>query len=309
MKKITVIVLLCTTLFFFVKAAPNEQATANDKDKKEFNGQENKLINKNEATNHMIAGIIGGKRASIKDYPYTAAVITRTTHLGSAVILNKKWVLTSAWVPLGEDANITLIRGGSDSAVDKGQTSWAEKFVTHPDYKNPYYYDIALIKLKTPFKFDRNVKPIKIANKTPEKGESVVITGFGYYGASGRKEKKENPSTFVHDGWLRSLTRQVIEYKDCKDDYQLYSTFTDLNYCTPVTATEGPCYCENGSPLVHNKELVGVLSVVAYCSNPSYPSVYTDITQKKLQDWIEETIKNNSDASELEEFSNTEYYA
>ncbi|XP_075222823.1 chymotrypsin-1-like [Lycorma delicatula] len=308
MKTIAVIVSLCTT-FFFVNAAPNELATANDKDKKEFNGQEIKLINKNEDTDHMIAGIIGGKRASIKDYPYTAAVMINAYHMGSAIILNKKWVLTSAWVPLLENASLTLIRGGSDSAIDKGQTSWAEKFVSHPNYTYPFYNDIALIKLKTPLKFDKKVKPIKIAKKPPLKGDSVVITGYGYYNATGREEKKDNPNGLVHDGWLRSLTRKVIDYQECKQYYQSYSTFTDVNYCTPVTESEGPCAYENGSPLVHNKELVGVLSAVQYCSNPTHPSVYTDITQKKFQDWIEEIIKHNSDASELEEFSNTEYYA
>ncbi|XP_075222244.1 hypodermin-B-like isoform X2 [Lycorma delicatula] len=255
MKTITVIVLLCTTLFFSVSAAPNEHVTANDKNKKELNGQEIKSINENKSTDHMITGVIGGKRASINDYPYIAAVLANAYHRGSGIILNNKWVLTSTWVSRKVNASLILIRGGSNSAIDKGQTSWAEKFVTHPDYEYPYYYDIALIKLKTPFKFDKKVKPIKIANKSPVKGESVVLSGFGY--SDGTEEKK----------------------------------------------------CESGSPLVRNKELVGVLSIVFYCPDPSYPSVYTDITQKKLKDWIEETIKKNSDASELEEFSNTEYYA
>ncbi|XP_075222243.1 trypsin-7-like isoform X1 [Lycorma delicatula] len=307
MKTITVIVLLCTTLFFSVSAAPNEHVTANDKNKKELNGQEIKSINENKSTDHMITGVIGGKRASINDYPYIAAVLANAYHRGSGIILNNKWVLTSTWVSRKVNASLILIRGGSNSAIDKGQTSWAEKFVTHPDYEYPYYYDIALIKLKTPFKFDKKVKPIKIANKSPVKGESVVLSGFGY--SDGTEEKKGNSNDFIHDGWLRSLNRTVIDYQGCKHYYDSYPTFTELNYCTPVTDFKGPCLCESGSPLVRNKELVGVLSIVFYCPDPSYPSVYTDITQKKLKDWIEETIKKNSDASELEEFSNTEYYA
>lgn len=62
-----------------------------------------------------------------------------------------------------------------------------------------------------------------------------------------------------------------------------------------------------GSPIVVDKKLIGVLSAIPECLTLKYPPVYTDIVA--LQNWIKETIKDNSSPSELRELENdVQYY-
>ncbi|XP_075221423.1 chymotrypsin-1-like [Lycorma delicatula] len=294
--KTLLITVLSVTAFYYVSAAQRKEST---KSEEQFpqNIQYNKLearLNYGEQR-HFLSGIIGGKRVSIKSYPYAASVIIRSNHAGTAVVLNKNWVLTSAWVVLYEDVSQVFVRGGSNLVMANGQTSWVEKVIIHPNYTTTYAADIALIKLKKPFKFNKSLKAIKIYNQDlPGVNETAVVTGFGY---SESKEisaaLQENAYKFRHDGWLRAAYLKVIPYEKCKTDYyyQPNTTFSDLNFCTTATTTVGPCDYDYGAPLAYKKYLIGVFSGTPACANPTYPPVYTDI--KKFKDWIKETIKKN----------------
>ncbi|XP_075222826.1 kallikrein-7-like [Lycorma delicatula] len=303
--KTVIITQILTTLFCNVTATPNEGTITNHKHKNEMDEQKTKSINDNEATDHMITGIIGGRRASIKNYPYTAAILQGGLLMGSGVILNNKWLLTTGTLLHEADPSI-LIRGGTDKVICKGQARRAAKRIVHSNYTYPWLNNVGLIKLKKPFKFNKNLKAIKIGHVVPQDGKKAVLSGFGIT-IETRGDKKTPLSKSDLTGQLQASSLEVITYHNCKKYYDSDS-FTNRNYCTAVNLTTSPCLLDDGSPLVFKKNLVGLFCGTSDCGNPTKPTIYTDITYKEIKDWIHATIKRESNPSELQEFYNTKYY-
>ena len=57
-----------------------------------------------------------------------------------------------------------------------------ERIIKHPKYdphKN-YDYDVALMKLKTPIKYNNRVRPVCLANSDFDPGTNCFVTGWGH---------------------------------------------------------------------------------------------------------------------------------
>lgn len=46
----------------------------------------------------------------------------------------------------------------------------------------PHEINIALLKTKKPMRFNKKLKPIKMATFVPEEGSTAVMSGYGYNG-------------------------------------------------------------------------------------------------------------------------------
>ncbi|XP_046675143.1 mite allergen Eur m 3-like isoform X2 [Homalodisca vitripennis] len=126
---------------------------------------------------HGNLGIINGKKASIKKFPYMVALIIDGSLQGSGVILNSHWILTTAfnvaWVPSDE----IEFRAGSTTYEQGGQTLTAEKVVVHENYTGSWDYDIAVVKLNKPIKLGKKAKPISAKKISKEKLRWLLPAG------------------------------------------------------------------------------------------------------------------------------------
>lgn len=124
------------------------------------------------------------KAVNIKKYPFLAAVFSVKPHLFlcSAVILNKRYLLTSANCFTVLFPNI-LVRTATTVWTEGGAVYEVEKFIIHEEYDSTNFENnIAVIKLKEDIIFlDSNVEVAAIhESRMPISGEATVV-GWGKY--------------------------------------------------------------------------------------------------------------------------------
>lgn len=76
--------------------------------------------------------------------------------------------------------HVSIQAGSSYFRLNIGQSSAVEQTITHPKYNNELIdYDIALLILQTPLRFNENVHPIQLTKREPKVGEYAIATGWG----------------------------------------------------------------------------------------------------------------------------------
>lgn len=137
--------------------------------------------------------IIGGKDASIKDFPYHAYLTTMMntsdllshTFCGSAII-GIRWALTVAHClypgPNEPELSAAKLRVGLNNLHDEGEVYDIAAYYLHEEFLT-MNYDIALIMLDRNIWFNEKVKAVALPFR-PEnvhERDAVFVTGYGYY--------------------------------------------------------------------------------------------------------------------------------
>lgn len=71
-----------------------------------------------------------------------------------------------------------------------------DKMIKHPKYDkyNNHDYDVALIKLQNPIKYNNHVRPVCLAKSDFDPGTNCFITGWGYTSEGGNIAQVSNCS-------------------------------------------------------------------------------------------------------------------
>lgn len=78
------------------------------------------------------------------------------------------------------DDEALFVRMGSNYINKDGVLTTIKKSKCHPKFNmDTYDYDICLLELKEPIKFNKNIQPIKIAEEEPKGGEIGRLAGWG----------------------------------------------------------------------------------------------------------------------------------
>ncbi|KER18902.1 hypothetical protein T265_15762, partial [Opisthorchis viverrini] len=168
---------------------------------------------------HVDKRIIGGTNVVQGTYKWavklTALWSDRKASTCSGNILSNKWILTAAHCCV--DAQLKIVR----SVVEAGNPNVA---VTT--------FDIALLKLSTPFDLTRpNVSTVKLPttkNATlPQANEAGVIVGFGYF---------LHPD--IYPTTAQVATFKVMTQQKCAQSYGVYNVFNSTyNFCVDDDVT------------------------------------------------------------------------
>ncbi|XP_014230915.1 trypsin-1-like [Trichogramma pretiosum] len=244
--------------------------------------------------------IVGGNDASPGEFPHQVSLqwglppILPLSHMCGGSIISESWILTAAHCPKGVPfGNLYVVAGkyliGSREATE--QKSVVKKSYIHPKYPgNVAPYDIALLKLSTPLKFNEKVQPIALpkADVYPE-GE-VTLSGWG----------STSTSQFpVMPDKLQKAVLPVVDLESCEKAIQTMepgnSPLHETNVCTgPLTGGVSACSGDSGGPLIKigkdaKPEVIGIVSWgFIPCGSEGAPSVYTR-TSAHI-DWIKSVI-------------------
>lgn len=230
-------------------------------------------------------GILGGQVTKINNYPFVVSMTYDPENylIGSGAILNKHWIVCSAFqVADFVPANIS-VRVGSNEAESGGQNFSVSKIIIHEDYTADYAYDVALLKTYGVIKLGKTVRPIKLAKSTPKEGATAKIVGYGVY----------SNQSFV-SGQLQVASVQVKSESFCKSKH---GDLGDTSFCADANDV-GPCYSDFGDPLVRNNQLLGCYLGGDICNLYDLPEIYSNIP--KLRKWILTKIKQNSNVNEMQ---------
>lgn len=229
--------------------------------------------------------IVGGHDVNIKEFPYQISMQYNGRHRCGGSIYNERIIISAAHCVHGlSDADVeklSIVAGITKLSQTNGQRSYVEKYIIHESYKTLNNdFDVAILVLKTPFKYNDLVKPVKLDRTLPAKGTEVIVTGWGTTTEGGS----------IPDN-LQEVTVEVVPNDECKKAYSLLLTSRML--CAAVEkGGKDACQGDSGGPLVNlKKELVGIVSWGFGCAQQGKPGVYASVPA--VWSWIEKTAAAN----------------
>ncbi|XP_046395141.1 trypsin-like [Ischnura elegans] len=223
--------------------------------------------------------IIGGEDAAPEEFPYQLSLRIGGRHKCGASILNEYWAVTAAHClhrsdgsfHLVDNYNMELMAGSLN--VNKGDIYDVTYFTVHPYYDpaaKDWDWDVAVLKVSTPFVFSCRVSPIALPAEGEEldAGTMVVISGWGYLSEKGPIAK-----------FLQKITVPVYDQNKCA---LAYHGITDQMFCAGVKkGGRNACHGDSGGPVVYNDKLYGIVSWGIGCRERGYSGVYTKVSSMK----------------------------
>ena len=243
------------------------------------------------------AAIVGGSRIAITQAPWQVVVIAVISKQEALIcggsILSESEVLTAghcvynpttrAQIPADQivigagTADFEELEPGEQASVANG-VRVHPYFVYNPEATQSIPDDVAVLKLKTPFVFDADVKAISLApagSLLPE-GTSVGLTGFGV----------ENPLTEELNGELNSIGMSLKFSRECGGE-------DDALFLCASTQAGAVCFGDSGSALTvpgSPASAVGVTDTTEVSGGRCFDGGlggFADVAAPEIQDFIE----------------------
>ncbi|XP_059936057.1 coagulation factor X isoform X2 [Mesoplodon densirostris] len=241
-----------------------------------------------EDDSHLVR-IVGGRDCEDGECPWQALLVNEENEgFCGGTILSEFCVLTAAHCLL-QAKRFTVRVGDRNTETEEGNEMAHEVEVTvkHSRFvKETYDFDIAVLRLKTPIKFRRNVAPACLPEKdwaeaTLLTQKTGVVSGFGRTHERGRLSST-----------LKILEVPYVDRNTCK----LSSSFTITAnmFCAGYDAQpEDACQGDSGGPHVTRFRdtyfITGIVSWGEGCARKGKYGVYTKVTN--FLKWIDKSMK------------------
>ncbi len=222
--------------------------------------------------------IINGEMADINEYPFMVSLQDSMGHFCGGSLIAKNVVLSAAHCQ-GGDYEIAL---GRHDVSNGGQVIQVHREVPHEDYDaSTTDHDFMLVFLATPAELVENEVGLVRLNddpSVPAAGDIVTVMGWGV------------TETGDLSDVLMEVDVDVITNEDCEissDGTDNYNGQITENMLCAMDTGEDSCQGDSGGPLVilgDTPTQVGVVSWGIGCADPSFPGVYSRISQ--AYDWI-----------------------
>uniref|UniRef100_A0A336K8Y2 CSON001568 protein n=1 Tax=Culicoides sonorensis TaxID=179676 RepID=A0A336K8Y2_CULSO len=222
--------------------------------------------------------IVNGIDTDISQVPYQAYILRKGFPQCGAVILNEKTVISVGYCfDIEEiDPSEFQVRVGTSDRNEGGSVANVAEIILHPNLEtDPLTNNLAIVKLATPLTFNENVKSIALPepNIVISPNSLATVSGFGLY-----DEEEE-----LYPEKLQSGTVTIVGPTICTEAYAQLFPVKNQHLCS--TGDISPCSGDEGSPLVQDNKLIGVVSFGFDCQNSKYPTIYVRISE--FRDFID----------------------
>ncbi|XP_014253064.2 trypsin-1-like isoform X2 [Cimex lectularius] len=210
--------------------------------------------------------IVGGRPTGVNRYPWVARLVyDGQFHCGGSLLNGD------------HDQYVTT----DSPAIMRAVSS----IIRHRNFDvNSYNHDIALLKLRKPVSFTKNIRPVCLPNSAMDPAGKVgTVVGWG------RTSEGGNLANIVQEVQVPILTLQ-----QCRATKYRPSRITPNMVCAGK-GIQDSCQGDSGGPLLLNTEgekfeIVGIVSWGVGCGRPGYPGVYTRVTS--YLNWVRRNMKD-----------------
>ncbi|XP_025836493.1 chymotrypsin-2-like [Agrilus planipennis] len=235
--------------------------------------------------------IIRGQNAVRDQFPYQVSLrwgfLSTPSHMCGASIISPSMVLTAAHC-IEDYGTYTVVAGllNRVESTSSTQSRSVRSIISHenwPGGSDPGPWDIALMRVTTPFTLTSSVQPVGLPNQGDNVSGSVVISGWG----------RTSSSVSTLPRTLQYVNLEILPNNQCAIDLISVLGYSDpldsSMICTSGRRYEGTCSGDSGGPLVQDGVQVGVVSWgITPCGNTIAPSVFTKVSS--YSDWINERL-------------------
>ncbi|KAL1484208.1 hypothetical protein MTO96_032693 [Rhipicephalus appendiculatus] len=236
--------------------------------------------------------IVNGTEVKETQYPWTVFLELHYPMVKRAcggTIITKRHVLTAAHCLLvnNEYVQKVVVSYGS---VDRrsGKKVEASKVLIHKDYDTrKHVNDIALIEVKDPFQFSKDVTPICVPMApVPLVNKNAIVAGWGsfYYGGKGVDFLRQTQVSIYPD-MICSIVFSKLDY-------------SNVRQCCANRVGKGACKGDSGGPMMLRAgtgrfQQVGIVSYgFGTCGGIFNPQVYTRVDG--YSDWLNRAVSSSA---------------
>ncbi|KAL4713736.1 hypothetical protein ACJJTC_004267 [Scirpophaga incertulas] len=227
--------------------------------------------------------IVGGTKAPNGSVPYQVSLrYWGVWHFCGASLVTPRVILTAAHCVERARPEYFKAIVGTNQLRSGGTAYSIRKIVTHEAYDNDLIKnDIAILFTDKEIELSSTVDAIELNDEPLEKGEDLVLTGWGTTSYPGRLPND-----------LMRLELKSITYEECKEAHSGINDVFETQLCALTKAGEGACHGDSGGPLVREGRQVGVVSWGIPCAKGK-PDVYTRV--ESFMRWIEKTLYDDDE--------------
>lgn len=237
--------------------------------------------------------MVGGKDCSLEDYPYFVSIaryfntLQSYFHFCGGSIINNKWILTS-FTCCRNNFHLKVVLGGKNIIDYKQNRYFNVKRRYYKNHTSEENLEVCLLHVSSGLRFPNNVKPVTFNEKYLDQSQScseVTIMGYGKQSIMTRNLDVVGTQN-VYDANLQCLKVTLYFEQDCQkldENFSIHKRF-----CT-FSLDKGPCYGDEGGPVMCNGEQIGVVYSNYGCGlNDSFTAI---IPINKYFNYIYETIE------------------
>ncbi|XP_049881359.1 chymotrypsin-1-like [Pectinophora gossypiella] len=227
--------------------------------------------------------IVGGTKAKNGSIPYQVSLrIWGVWHFCGASLVTPRVILTAAHCVDRLKPEYFQAVVGTNQLRSGGKAYPIRKVVRHEEYDDDVIKnDIAIVFTKEEIEFGDTVDAIELNDEPVEKGEDLILTGWGTTSYPGRLPND-----------LMQLELKAITYEECKEAHKNINPVFESQICALTKAGEGACHGDSGGPLVRELRQVGIVSWGIPCARGK-PDVYTKV--EAFMPWIEKTLNDDDE--------------
>lgn len=219
--------------------------------------------------------IVGGRPIHISRVPWQVVIFRNDRFICGGSLISVDWVLTAAHCVA--DGGRFGVRAGSSFRKRGGQFRRARVVVMSATFNtNTYDFDIAMIRVRTKFRLNRNVKPVALAKLRRELPERLFVSGWGSLQYNGRNPRR-----------IRGVTLRKFDRTQCIRRYQSSGFTVTRNMICAGGQGRDVCQGDSGGPLVRRSIQYGIVSLGLQCSGTA--AIYTNI--RRMNGWIRRAVK------------------
>lgn len=234
------------------------------------------------ASDELTHLISNGTFADLGQFPYVALI--KTTFICGGTIISDTKVLSAAHCLFTTDGRKVVPRSifitvGTINAFAHPYTN-AKSFAIHPSYiyrvnmnEKNVEFDIAVIKVRKNFIFDRYVQPIGLTSTQVPEGQKCVVAGFGAT-VTGAQTSKH----------LMYADIRINSHAYCEKKFENIVMIKYYMICGGAFDSGDSCNGDSGSGLVCDGKVSGIVSFGRNCSTEGVPGVYISVYH--FSDWI-----------------------